>query len=61
MIKKYDVRWKETLIVEKKAEVYAESEDQAIDMVQSGNASEETMNEVVDDYYEWQSTIVTDD
>lgn len=55
MLKKYDVRWKETVIVEKKAEVYADSADQAIDMVQGGNASEETMNEVVDDYFEWQA------
>lgn len=55
MLNKFEVRWKETVIVEKKAEVYAESEDQAIDMAQGGNASEETMNEVVDDYYEWQA------
>lgn len=61
MKRKYEVRWKETVIVELKADVYADSEDQAIDIVQSGNASEDTINEAVDDYYDWQATMVTDD
>ena len=61
MLKKYEVRWKETLILELKAEVYADSEDQAIDIVQGGNASEETVNEFVDDYYEWSAERVEEE
>ena len=61
MLRKYEVRWKETVILEMKAEVYADSEDQAIDIVQGGNASEETVNEFVDDYYEWSAERVDDE
>ncbi len=60
MLKKFEVRWKETVIIEKKADVYADSEQQAIDIVDSGTDSE-TINEVVDDYYDWQATRIEEE